>query len=193
MSYRDVLVLLLLIQGLATQLQSEKQIGGSFPRYRRQTSDLDLGHTEVGTRISRTCEYRDIYSTHYILVWEVQTARVRRTVATCLAYPEPFICSVSSGFSSLFSVTTKETQTTLAWNADTRFFSLRCVQGKEIANWTLVTYSKPTDLTCRSPEFTDNSNTVSVTCVSSVIFPEDPRCVLYIQTAVVSVGNPGFC
>ncbi|XP_035827998.1 uncharacterized protein LOC101848236 isoform X1 [Aplysia californica] len=181
MSAVRVLLAFLLVLGLTTPSRCEEQIWRSFSRYRRQTSGQGLGPTEEGTSISRTCAY-NTGAGGASLTWEVQLAAVKRAVATCVTNQVPYNCTVSSGFSSLFTVTTDQTQATLTWNADRRFLSLSCSQFSVIASWTLVTYSKPTDLTCRSPEITNNDNTVSVTCVSSDIFPQDPRCVLYRQT-----------
>ncbi|XP_035828714.1 uncharacterized protein LOC101857285, partial [Aplysia californica] len=70
-------------------------------RWRRQTSGQDLGPTEEGTSISRTCAYRVTAGDNAPLVWEVQLAAGKRAVATCVTNQGPYSCTVSSGFSSL--------------------------------------------------------------------------------------------
>ncbi|XP_005112452.1 uncharacterized protein LOC101845209 [Aplysia californica] len=133
---------------MAALTQSEEKTWGLFSRYRRQTSGQDLGPTEEGTSISRTCAYNTDEGSAD-LVWEVQLAAVKRTAARCVTSQGSYtICTVSSGFSSYFSVTTDYTQTTLTWNADRRFLSVSCSQaavrtGFLIASWTLVTYWIP--------------------------------------------------
>ncbi|XP_012946785.1 uncharacterized protein LOC101859384 isoform X2 [Aplysia californica] len=192
-SLRTLLVFFL-VQGLATESRGEEQTWRPVNRYRRRISGQDFGPTEEGTRIFRTCATRTDAHTAG-MVWQMQLAAgTNKTVAKCETSQVglPYRCTLSSPvFSRDFNIMEDQTQITLTWNADRRFLSVACSQSEIIiGNWTLVTYSKPKDLTCSGPEFTNKNNTVSVTCVTSDIFPEHPRCVLYNHRSPVKTSLP---
>ncbi|XP_012943616.1 uncharacterized protein LOC101852651 [Aplysia californica] len=173
-----VIVVLLLMQGLVIPSQCDLDCYESHYWRRKHSFEQVMKEPiEEGRIVNRTCDLNRQSCIRWF-AWHSH----RQFILQCyIKEINNSSCGVVNSTFSSFSIRSDEKtgSSTLSFTANRQ---LKAVQCDYETKFGILTYSRPENLTCSSPEYTNNSNTVSVTCVTSDLFPTDPRCVLYRQT-----------